>query len=279
MQSTSWSVRILSLLALFLCLFLVSVDSTIAAPKKPKAHASVRKRKVKRHTESKSRPVASSPKASKASGRRDILSRNEIRDVEQKLSDLGYWTGPIDGKPDEASRHALIAFQKVTGRPRTGKFVRVERSALMRSTRPEPIEAGASHIEIDLRRQVLFMVDDQGVVTKILPVSSGSGKEFFAEGFLRTAVTPPGRFNIQGKIAGWKKSALGRLYYPNYIIGGIAIHGYQSVPTKPASHGCIRIPMFAAQTFSRTTPTGMIVLVYDGKPASPVLASEGEPKK
>ena len=113
MQSTSWSVRILSLLALLLCLLLLSVDSTSAAPKKPKAHASVRKRRVTKPTESKSGPVASSPKTSKASGRRDILSRNEIRDVEQKLYDLGYWTGPIDGKPDEASRHALIAFQNL----------------------------------------------------------------------------------------------------------------------------------------------------------------------
>jgi len=276
MQTTSWSVKILSLLALSFCLFLPTVDSTIAAPKRARARDSIRKRKVPRHPESKSRHVASS---GKTSSRRDSLNRNEIRDVEQRLSDLGYWTGPIDGKPNEASRHALIAFQKVTGRPRTGKLTRLERSAVMRSRRPEPLETGASHIEIDLRRQVLLMVDDQGTVTRILPVSTGSGKEFFAEGFERTAITPPGRFNIQGKIAGWKKSALGRLYYPNYIIGGIAIHGYPSVPTKPASHGCIRIPMFAAQDFSRTVPTGTIVLVYDGKPASPVLASDGEPKK
>jgi len=277
MQTTSWSFRILSLLALSLCVFLISIDSTIAAPKKSKAHASGRKRTLKRHPESKSKAVASSRKTPP---RRDTpLNRDEIRGAEQKLADLGYWTGPIDGKMDDASRHSLIAFQKVTGRPRTGKLTRVERSAIMRSTRPEPIEAGPSHIEIDLRRQVLFMVDDQGGVAKILPVSTGSGKEFFAEGIQRTAVTPPGRFNIQGKIAGWKKSALGRLYYPSYIIGGIAIHGYSSVPPKPASHGCIRIPMFAAQTFFRTAPTGMMVLVYDGTPAPPVLASEAEPKK
>jgi len=37
--------------------------------------------------------------------------------------------------------------------------------------------------------------------------------------------------------------------------------------------------MFAAQAFFRTAPTGMMVLVYDGTPAPPVLASEAEPKK
>lgn len=181
-----------------------------------------------------------------------------------RLSELGYWTGPIDGRLDEASQTALVAFQKVTGRPRTGKLTRAERSAVLRSRRPDPREKGDPHVEIDLRRQVLFVVDDQGLVSKILPVSTGSGEDFFAEGFERTAVTPPGRFTIQGKVAGWKKSALGRLYYPNYIIGGIAIHGYPSVPSKPASHGCIRIPMFAAKEFSSLFPVGTPVIVHDG---------------
>ena len=180
------------------------------------------------------------------------------------MRDLGYWTGPIDGKLDEISRSALIAFQKVTGRTRNGKLTRAERAAVMRSERPVPLESGQPHIEVDLHRQVLFVVDETGTVTRTLPVSTGSGKDFFAEGFERTAVTPPGRFTIQGKIAGWKKSALGRLYYPNYIIGGIAIHGYPSIPVKPASHGCIRIPMFAAKEFSSNWPVGTVVLVHKG---------------
>ena len=46
--------------------------------------------------------------------------------------------------------------------------------------------------------------------------------------------------------------------------GGIAIHGNPSVPAEPASHGCIRIPMFAAEEFSKMTPIGTQVLVYDG---------------
>jgi lipoprotein-anchoring transpeptidase ErfK/SrfK len=43
---------------------------------------------------------------------------------------------------------------------------------------------------------------------------------------------------------------------------GTAIHGYPSVPTKPASHGCVRIPMFAAKEIYRTIPVGMPVIVY-----------------
>jgi L,D-transpeptidase catalytic domain len=44
----------------------------------------------------------------------------------------------------------------------------------------------------------------------------------------------------------------------NYIIEGLAIHGSRSVPSRPASHGCIRIPISAAKEFSDTTPNGTI---------------------
>ena len=53
------------------------------------------------------------------------------------------------------------------------------------------------------------------------------------------------------------------MFYSNYISGGIAIHGYASVPVQPASHGCIRIPIFAAREVSKLLPIGTIVLVYD----------------
>jgi hypothetical protein len=193
----------------------------------------------------------------------------DIREAEERLSELGYWTGPVDGKLDEGSRHALIAFQKVEGRQRTGKLTPAELEALRTATRPKPVESGSAHVEIDVDRQVLFIVDDSGAVTKILPVSTGTGKPFTASGWTRRACTPCGRFTIYRKINGWRRSPLGLLYYPNYINGGIAIHGNPSVPAYPASHGCIRIPMFAAKEFSETIPLGTIVIIHEG--LSPVL--------
>jgi N-acetylmuramoyl-L-alanine amidase len=190
------------------------------------------------------------------------LSAEEIRDAEQRLSDLGYWTGPIDGVLDVGSRQALIAFQKVEDRARSGKLTRDELQLLRTAKRISPREIGYSHLEIDLSRQVLFAVEGSGLVSKILPVSTGNGKLFTSEGWTRRAITPCGRFTINHKIAGWRKSALGLLYYPNYIAGGIAIHGNPSVPVAPASHGCIRIPMFAAKEFSEINPIGTIVIVY-----------------
>lgn len=164
------------------------------------------------------------------------------------------------------SRHALIAFQKVEGRKPTGRLTVDELQALRTAQRLLPKETGPEHLEVDLDRQVVFFVDATGSVSRVLPISSGNGKLFTSEGRTRRAITPTGRFTITHKIAGWRKSPLGLLYYPNYIVGGVAIHGNPSVPVYPASHGCIRIPMFAAKEFSEVYPVGTAVIVYGSEP-------------
>jgi hypothetical protein len=192
------------------------------------------------------------------------LTRDEITEAEFQLASLGYWLKRADGFWDESSRHALTAFQKVEGLPLTGKLTRDVYEYLLFAQRPESREAGSAHVEVDLRRQVLFLVNDEARVTHVLPVSTGSGEEFTSEGWTRDAITPPGRFKVQRKIAGWHKSPLGMMYFPNYLFLGIAIHGSESIPTKPASHGCVRVPMFAAAELARLMPKDTPVVVFDG---------------
>ena len=191
------------------------------------------------------------------------LSAQEKVEAEQRLWDLGYWAGPVDGTFDAGSRHALIAFQKVERRARTGKFTRDELNALRVANRPLPRHARYPHVEIDLARQVLFVVDENGSVMRILPVSTGNGQLYRDRGQVHRARTPTGTFKVLRKIKGWRRSSLGLLYYPSYIVNGIAIHGSLSVPTRPASHGCIRVPMFAAKELSSLLPVGMEVVIYD----------------
>ena len=196
--------------------------------------------------------------------KRSPITRQRIIEAQQRLAELGYWIGEADGKWGGASRDALIAFQKVEGRRRTGNLTAAEIQALNNAARPSPMERGSAHIEIDLKRQVLFFVDADGTVSRILPVSTGSGKMFTSENYTQPAVTPTGRFRVYRKLEGWRESPLGLLYYPNYIVGGIAIHGNPAVPVEPASHGCIRIPMFAAEQVSELMPIGTEVVVHDG---------------
>lgn len=186
----------------------------------------------------------------------------EVLEAEQLLTALGYWAGPIDGKFDAGSRHALIAFQKVEGRKRTGKLTVEELGALRIATRPVAKYTGNAHVEIDLQRQVLFLVNDEGVVTHIVPVSSGNEKLYMDQGEVHRAHTPRGRFRVERKIKGVRISSLGFLYYPNYIHGGIAIHGSWTMRVYPDSHGCIRIPMTVAKELSKLLPVGMEVMVF-----------------
>ncbi|HEX6044529.1 MAG TPA: L,D-transpeptidase family protein [Pyrinomonadaceae bacterium] len=186
----------------------------------------------------------------------------QILEAEERLASLGYWTGPIDGKFDSGSRHALIAFQKVEGRNRTGKLTIKELEALRAATRPSAKYTDYAHVEVDLERQVLFIVNDEGVVTHIVPVCTGNEKLYTDQGEVHRAHTPRGKFTVLRKINGVRISSLGFLYYPNYIYGGIAIHGSWSVKAYPDSHGCIRIPMSVAKEFSSLVPVGMIVVVF-----------------
>ena len=191
------------------------------------------------------------------------LSTQEKLEAEQRLWNLGYWAGLVDGKFDADSRHALIAFQKVERRARTGKLTRDDLNALRTANRPLPRHARYPHVEIDLARQVLFLVDENGSVMRILPVSTGNGKLYMDHGQVHRARTPTGTFNVLRKIKGWRLSSLGLLYYPSYILNGFAIHGSFSIPTQPASHGCIRVPLFAAKELSSLLPVGMEVMIYD----------------
>jgi hypothetical protein len=187
-----------------------------------------------------------------------------VFNFERRLNELGYWTGPVDGILDPASRSAVMAFQKVEGLERTGRLTAAELAVLLEARPPVPLESGYPHVEVDIARQVLFFVDANGRVSHVLPVSTGNGKSYSVKGVRDVAYTPRGRCTVYRKIAGERVAPLGSIYYPNYLVGGIAIHGSPSVPARPASHGCVRIPMWSCRSVSALTPVGTVVLVHDG---------------
>lgn len=188
----------------------------------------------------------------------------DLLEAEQLLAALGYPVSKVDGVADASTYHSIVAFQKVEGLKRTGKVSNGLIEALRFATRPvAQFSTGRRHIEIDIGRQVLFVTDDQGTVVYILPVSTGNEKPYVDKGKRQIAHTPRGRFRIERKINGTRISTLGPMYYPSYFYQGVAIHGSGSVPTYPASHGCVRIPRFAEKKFFGMAGIGVEVFVYD----------------
>lgn len=193
-----------------------------------------------------------------------MAAGQNLLEAERLLYGLGYWITKVDGVADASTRHAILAFQKVEDRKRTGVLSSGDLKALRTAAKPlARYSDGGAHIEIDVTRQVLFLADDEGFVRSILPVSTGNEKKYFDQGQWQIAHTPRGKFTVTRKLDAVRKAPLGNLYYPNYFYGGVAIHGSNSIPVQPASHGCVRIPRFADRAFSKLVPIGMTVYVYD----------------
>ncbi len=204
--------------------------------------------------------------------------------LEQRLADLHYDVGDLDGTFDKITMYAVMAFQKVKGLERTGRATDDVVAAL--ASDPDTHAAlapqgGPNRVEVDLGRQVLFLYQG-GSLTRILPVSTGSDERFCSEGYCRYAVTPRGAYKVYRGGSGWESGPLGDLYNPLYFNGGIAFHGAYSVPGYPASHGCVRIPMNAAEWFPETVGVGWPVFVSNGPgdeivPPQPPAPPEPDP--
>ena len=174
----------------------------------------------------------------------ELLYWSEQYEEARRLVDAARLRG-VDGVYDHDTYEAVLAFQKVNGLPRTGRvedwlWRRLARAGIPRAHR------GGDYIEVDKTRQVLFVVVG-GQVTKVVHVSTGA-----------TGNTPLGSWQVYRKVPGWDWV----LWYPMYFKGGFAIHGYPSVPAYPASHGCVRIPMWIAPSLYGTHGQGTTVIVH-----------------
>ncbi len=200
--------------------------------------------------------------------------------LQQRLADLGYDIGPIDGLAGWRTHYTIMAFQKAEGLSRTGEDGAALREALAQASPPAPMVPGGApnRVEIDLDRQILFLWKG-GQLARILSVSTGNG-EYYCDDFgdCDTAITPTGEFRIGRKASGLEVSTLGELWDPMYFYGGIAIHGSPSIPAYPASHGCVRVPMYASASLFNQVPSGtMVYVVGNGPSAAETAAPPDEP--
>jgi lipoprotein-anchoring transpeptidase ErfK/SrfK len=144
----------------------------------------------------------------------------------------------------------VLAFRKVTGMARTSSASKqvMSKIAVGGGTFRMRFRNHGRHIEADLSRQVLVLIDG-GKVRRIYPMSSGKPSTPTVVGSFRVYSKTPGT-NAKGMVDS------------SYFIRGYAVHGYPSVPIYAASHGCLRVPIPEARSIFNWVVIGTPVDVY-----------------
>ena len=218
---------------------------------------------------------------------RDDMKGNDVRRIQQRLKDLKFDPGVVDGIYGGDTMMAVWAFQSlVLNIPRNAlvDFVTPVMWDAMRGDvviTPRRQPGTPHHVEIYLPEQVIVVFTGTEV-NLISHISSGTGEkwceeviidpgeegnkgtEVIKEGWCGDAVTPGGIYRFYNRKIGLRQSKLGTMWNPVYFNFGIAVHGAMTVPKEPASHGCIRIPIFISEYFHTLVEYNDRVYVFDG---------------
>ena len=189
-----------------------------------------------------------------------------VRSVQRRLNQLHYYAGRADGKYGQNTAEAVWAFKEAQGLPMNAAtntlVTRAFRRALIHPRAPQVLvrKGGANRIEINQNDELLVLYRHHKVAL-ILHVSSGGGYTYPCPGdpsaTCGPAITPDGNYSALSFAPGWVKVPLGAMYNPVFFIGqAYAIHGDVPVPWYPASHGCVRIWMDAANWFHKDVSVG-----------------------
>jgi lipoprotein-anchoring transpeptidase ErfK/SrfK len=175
--------------------------------------------------------------------------RITIRRLQRLLALQGYAV-PRHGRNDPATRRAVLAFRRVNRMgwgTTAGPGVVHKLINRQGAYRIQHRRAG-KHVEVSAGRQVMVLANG-GRPYKTYIVSTG------------TASTPTvrGAFRFYGRQPGYNSHGM---YFSTYFHGGYAVHGYNSVPNYPASHGCVRTPIPDAPFIYTWIQLGMPIYVY-----------------
>jgi L,D-transpeptidase catalytic domain len=151
---------------------------------------------------------------------------------EQALVDEGYYVGRnVSSHFTIGARLATVAFRKVNNMARNAQYKPVIfRKLLMGLGGFQPRFHSGHHVEVDISRQVMALIDGDRVVATF-HVSTGKP----------STPTVRGTYHFYSKQPGTNSHGM---YMSVYFIRGYATHGYPSVPMhEAASHGCVRNPI------------------------------------
>jgi lipoprotein-anchoring transpeptidase ErfK/SrfK len=180
-----------------------------------------------------------------------------VRLLQRRLAALKYYPGRVNGRFAAATLEAVWAFQETQGlQPQDAVSPAMQRA--LASPRPPKVlvpHGGRLRVEVNLKDQVLVLYR-RNQVALVSHVSTAGGYYFCSTNGCGDAITPTGDFTTLSFLPGRVSAPLGMMYNPVFFIGTIfAIHGDTHVPLRPASHGCVRIPMDIAAFFHTLVPT------------------------
>ncbi len=186
-----------------------------------------------------------------------------VKLLQRQLRRLAYVT-TTRGTYDASTSRAVLAYRKVNHMSRITSVNRAMMAKLLTGRGGYRLRhpSAGKHVEADLSRQVLVLAD-HGRPERIYPISSGKPSTPTVVGSFRFYRKDPG-YNSEG------------MYYSSYFIRGYAVHGYASVPTYAASHGCLRTPIAVAVSIYNWIDVGDRIFVYTkGKGSTRVMPNAG----
>lgn len=193
-----------------------------------------------------------------------------VKQLQMQLARLHLYRGEIDGKYGREVVSSVVAAHKLLSIDRTLTWQSSDWLSTRTISYDSVIDRHASEtdrIEVDLSSQLLYVIRGSEVAA-ILHVSTGNGASYWSRnggpegGFVR-ATTPRGDFTVFKHISRWRHTYLGGLYKPWYFTPYYAVHGSRSVPTVPASHGCVRVPVWEADHLDDLLEIGLPIHIWD----------------
>lgn len=203
-----------------------------------------------------STPAEAAPSSGCSNVRGATSAQATAAETQLRLSMLGTRL-TVDGDRGPRTIRATKAWEKRNKLPVDGKMSSGDLRLLRSQT------SGGYSVRVDLDRQIIRV--RRGSKTAEVRTSTGSGLYYGTPGNVQRAITPTGKFRIERRISGVRKSRLGCLVDPLYFLRGWAIHGGNA--RKPyQSHGCARVDMPVIAAFARVLPNGTSVIVSGTNP-------------
>ena len=215
-----------------------------------------------------------------------------VKQVQRRLTELGYYEGNISGNFLGHTRNAVKAFQKQNALEADGVIGEITWNTLFNdpavraaddAPKPTPAPTPIPYaITVDVRNQVttVYGLDENGEYTQIVrQMLCSTGTKYFPSDI--------GQFTLSGRTARW-------CYFPEWgshaqywtkINSSIAFHSviYNTVDTMDlavssyknlgsrASHGCIRLTVNDAKWIYKNCGQGVVVTITDDLPSDPEL--------